>query len=298
MQAGPKLGVGLLHNPALLQYLDARAEAYDFLALIPDREWADHGAACTPRFEMPAPAMQFLQRLRARKPMVCHSIGLSIGSAAWFDTGHVAQIAWLQQQLGFAWHSDHLAFSRIPDPTAGAAPGQQLHTAIALPVPYDEDVLALIVQRVHQVQATVDAAFLLENNVHYASTPEQDMDEPEFLNRLCSQTGCGLLLDLHNLYVNQRNHGLSAERFLADLDLRPVVEIHLAGGDELLGHYTDSHAGPVAEPVWQLLDEVLRAAPWVRAVTFEFHESSYPLLRQRGIDAQLARARRIWDAHC
>ena len=88
------------------------------------------------------------------------------------------------------------------------------------------------------------------------------------------------------------------EAFLRDIDLRHVVEIHVAGGDELLGFYTDSHAGPVAEPVWELLDETLRAAPWIRAVTFEFHESSYPLLKTEGIAAQLARARRIWERHC
>jgi uncharacterized protein (UPF0276 family) len=123
------------------------------------------------------------------------------------------------------------------------------------------------------------------------------MSEPEFLNRLSHESGCGILLDLHNLYVNARNHGVSPEIFLADLDLRQVVEIHLAGGDELLGFYTDSHAGPVAPPVWDLLRDTLRAAPGVRAVTFEFHESSYPLLKIDGIRLELARARRIWEQY-
>ena len=71
------------------------------------------------------------------------------------------------------------------------------------------------------------------------------MSEAEFLNRLCQVSGCGILLDLHNLYVNSRNHGISMEAFLRDIDLRHVVEIHVAGGDELLGFYTVSHLGPV-----------------------------------------------------
>lgn len=299
MGAAPdKLGVGLLHNPALPRFVETRSDTFDFLEIIPDREWADRGAGTSPRYQWLERSLETLQRLRERKPMLCHSVGLSIGSAALFDTGHVAQIRWLQQRLGFAWHSDHLSFSRIPAHAGATGAGGEMHTAISLPVPYDAEVLALLAERVRHIRAQIDCEFLLENNVYYARAPEQDMSEPEFLNRLCAQAGCGVLLDLHNLHVNARNHGVSAEHFLRDLDLRHVVEIHLAGGDELLGYYTDSHAGPVAEPVWGLLEDTLRAAPWIRAVCFEFHESSYPLLKLNGIAAQLARARQIWDRHC
>jgi hypothetical protein len=125
--------------------------------------------------------------------------------------------------------------------------------------------------------------------------PEQDYSEASFLNRLSRESGCGILLDLHNVYVNARNHGFSPELFLRDLDLSRVVELHIAGGDELLGFYTDSHAGPVALPVWDLLEATLRAAPAIRAITFEFHESSYPRLGDDGVRAELDRARDLWD---
>lgn len=292
--ASGKLGVGLLHNPALPRFVETRPDAFDFLEIIPDREWADRGVGVQPRYQWLERSLDTLERLRERKPMLCHSVGLSIGSAALFDTGHVAQIRQLHQRLDFAWHSDHLSFSRVPTPGGQA---DEMHTAISLPVPYDAEVLALLAERVRPIRDAVACPFLLENNVYYTRAPEQDMSEPEFLNRLCEQSGCGVLLDLHNLHVNACNHGVSAEHFLRDLDLHHVVEIHLAGGDDLLGYYTDSHAGPVAEPVWGLLEDTLRAAPAIRAVTFEFHESSYPLLRQDGIAAQLARARRIWDRH-
>ena len=292
-----KLGVGLLLNPALPQFVESHPDAFDYLELIPDREWADRGVKITPRYSFLDKSLDFLLRARERKPMLCHSIGLSIGSAAIFDTGHVDQLRWLHERLAFAWHSDHLSFSRLPDALT-AAEGGEMHTAIALPVPYDQEVLELIAGRVARIRALIDCPFLLENNVYYAATPDQEMSEPEFLNRLCQDSGCGILLDLHNLHVNARNHGVSVESFLRDLDLRNVVELHLAGGDELLGFYTDSHAGPVAEPVWDLLAETLRAAPWIRGVTFEFHESSYPLLKIDGIAAELKRARRIWERYC
>jgi uncharacterized protein (UPF0276 family) len=292
--SGPKLGVGLLFNPALSEYLDAQPDSFDYLEVIPDREWADRGVNTTPRFSVLARSLELLHRIRQHKPLLCHSIGLSIGSAAIFDTGHVEQIRAMHQELDFAWHSDHLSFSRLPEDGAG----REMHTAISLPIPYDHEVLDLIAARVRHVRSAIGCEFLLENNVYYVDTPEQEMSEPEFLNRLSRESGCKVLLDLHNLYVNARNHGVSPESFLRDLDLHNVVEIHLAGGDELLGFYTDSHAGPVAEPVWDLLVETLRAAPWTSAVTFEFHESSYPMLKADGIRAQLDRARRIWDRYC
>ena len=295
--SGAKLGVGLLLNPALPQFLERDPNSIDYLELIPDREWEDRGVEHTPRYSTLAKSLEFLRRIRDRKPMLCHSIGLSIGSARIFDTGHLEQIRWMHEQLDFAWHSDHLSFSRLPDDTELSSARHELHTAISLPVPYDQDVLDLIAGRVRYIRSVIGCQFLIENNVYYAETPEQQMSEPEFLNRLCRDSGCGILLDLHNLYVNARNHGLSTERFLSDLDLRHVVEIHLAGGDDLLGFYTDSHAGPVAPPVWELLKETLQAAPGVRAVTFEFHESSYPLLKMDGIRAELDHARRIWEQY-
>jgi uncharacterized protein (UPF0276 family) len=296
--SGSKLGIGLLYNPALPQFLETQPGSFDYLELIPDREWADRGVNSTPRYSFLDKSLEFLHRLREQKPMLCHSVGLSIGSATIFDTGHIEQIRWMHEQFDFAWHSDHLSFSRLPEATAAATDKREMHTAISLPVPYDQEVLELIAGRVRQIRSVIDSEFLLENNVYYAETPEQEMSEPEFLNRLCRDSGCGILLDLHNLYVNARNHGVSAEYFLHDLDLRNVVEIHLAGGDDLLGFYTDSHAGPVAEPVWDLLQDTLQAAPWIRGVTFEFHESSYPLLKMDGIRAQLERARRIWERYC
>jgi len=292
------LGIGLLFNPVLPEFLDTHADSFDYLELIPDREWADRGVHSTTRYSPLAKSFEFLHRIREQKPMLCHSIGLSIGSAGIFDTEHVEQIRWMHEQFDFAWHSDHLSFSRLPDTSVPAIGGREMHTAISLPVPYDQEVLELITGRVRYIEAVIGCRFLLENNVYYAETPEQEIAEPEFLNRLSRDSGCGILLDLHNLYVNTRNHGVSSEVFLRDLDLRNVVEIHLAGGDDLLGFYTDSHAGPVAPPVWDLLKETLQAAPWIRGVTFEFHESSYPLLKVDGIRAELDRARRIWEQYC
>jgi len=288
----PKLGVGLLFNPVLYGFVGAQPESFDYLEIIPAREWFDRGVNSPTRYAVLDKSFALFRRIREEKPIVCHAIGLSIGSAALFDTGHVEQIQRIHDELSFSWHSDHLSFARLPQET------HELHTAIALPVPYDEEVLHLLSKRVNHIRSIVQCPFLLENNVYYVDVPEQERAESEFLNRLSHESGCGILLDLHNVYVNSRNHGFAPESFLRDLDLSRVVELHIAGGDSLLNFYTDSHAGPVAEPVWDLLEQTLRSAPWIRAVTFEFHESYYPLLKGDGIRAELDHARRIWERFC
>lgn len=114
--------------------------------------------------------------------------------------------------------------------------------------------------------------------------------------RLCDETGACVLLDLHNLVVNEINLGWNAEQFLAELDLTRVVEIHVAGGEMLGRWYTDAHSGACPDRVWALLDAVVQVAPALRLVTFELHESRLEQLGSDGLDAQLSRIRSSTEA--
>ena len=280
--------VGLLYNRSLAGFVRQGLDAVDFLEVIPDTLRTDHGPAAAPRFVELDEQIATLDWVAARRPLVAHSVGLSIGSAGIFDTAYLAELARWQRRYGLLWHSDHLSFTRIL-----AADGTDHHAAVPFPVPYDEAVLTLVAARVREVQARVATPFLLENNVYFAAIPEQEMTEPEFLNRLAAETGCGLLLDLHNLHTNARNHGTDPYAFLAELELDRVVELHIAGGAEIDGAYHDSHSGPCPEEVWALLDAVAPRAPNLRGVTFEFEESYFPTLGEAGLRAELARARAV-----
>jgi uncharacterized protein (UPF0276 family) len=165
-------------------------------------------------------------------------------------------------------------------------------------VPYDQEVLNHVAGRVERVQEAIPTTpFLVENNVSFIDFPDQEMTEPEFLNRLAERTGCGLLLDVHNVYTNARNHGFDAEEFVDALDLTRVVEVHIAGGTELDGMWLDSHAGACPEPVLELLDHVAARAPNLRGITFEFNDSYFPQLGEEGLRDQLDRARAVWRRH-
>ena len=281
----------MLYNRALAEFLQHELDGLDFVEFIPDLLRTDRGVHANPRFEGIAEQVALMDWVAARRPIIAHSIGLSIGSAGLFDTDYVTELARWQDRYRFPWHSEHLSFARVPD-----AQGDH-HAAIALPVPYDAEMLDLLAARIRVVQRSVGAPLLLENNVYFAAIPEQEMTEPEFLNALCAATGCGLLLDLHNLYANARNHSLSMADFLAALDPSHVVELHASGGNELEGMYMDSHAGPCPPEVWTALETLLPRLPNLRAITFEFDESYCPEMGAEGLLAHLARARALW-ARC
>jgi uncharacterized protein (UPF0276 family) len=114
-----------------------------------------------------------------------------------------------------------------------------------------------------------------------------------FLNRLCVRSGCGVLLDLHNVYTNSVNHRLKAADYLDNLDLKNVMEIHIAGGAPMMGFHADSHNGPVLEGVWEMLEYVVPRARNLRGVTFEFHESSFDVMGENGFREQIDRTRAI-----
>lgn len=282
-------GVGLAFDAGLLDFVREHRDAFDFLEIMPETHWLEavaDGAAS--RADAPD-AVAILDRLRADGvAMVIHSLGLSITSADPFDREHVGRIADWARRYGCAWHSDHLAATRTIDED-----GRALAVGFPMAPPYDREVLDLLVDRVAEVRAAVPGPFLLENNVSYYAIIEQELGEAAFLNELARRAGCGLLLDLHNLHVNARNHRFDPRAFLAELELEHVLEIHVAGGLEWEGVYLDAHSGACPPEVWRLLEEVVPRAPNLRGVTFEVFPSWYPELGPEGLRAELARIRAV-----
>ncbi len=274
----------------LRPFLEREPDAYDYLEVVPDTLWTDRGPGAMPRYLEDQDALAFVRTVRSVKPVIPHSIGLSIGSAHRFDQEHVDQIASWWSWLRFPWHSDHLAFSSAE----GATGAGEVSVGLMLPVAYTEETLQLLAGRVATVRRRVPAPFLLENNVDYVQLQEADYDEAGFLNELCARTGCYLLLDLHNLYANSRNHRFDPFGFLERLDLGRVVELHVAGGMEYEGIYLDAHSGVIPEAVWALLQWVLPHCPNAGGVTFEVVGSWVPVIGLDRLRTELARLRSCW----
>lgn len=265
--------------------------AVDYLAVTPDMFWIDHGPDAAGgegrRFTDIPSWVAMLDA--AGLPIVSHHIGLSIASAIPTDPGYVAQMAAWAERWHAYWLSEHLAFVAIAEGHGASAAG------LALTAPFDREVLDLAVERARYVIEQTKAPFLLENSPYYVTFDNSDMGEAEFLNHFCADSGGGLLLDLHNLYCNAVNFGFSGHRFLDELDLATVVEVHIANGSELGGMYADSHSGAPPEPVWDLLGDLVGRAPNLRGITFEFHDSYLPLIGFDGVENVITRARHTWE---
>jgi uncharacterized protein (UPF0276 family) len=289
-QAGSRPLVGLLYSSAAPVVIEAAGTLVESLDVIPERLFYDLGPDAPTRFHRVDGALAELCRHADGRHTSGHGIGLSLPSDMPLDEALLDVVGDVAGTLGFAWYSEHLSsFATM----RGAVPNAQ--AGLGLPVPYDEDVLVLLAAKVEQVQQRLGLRLLLENPAVFTPVPACEYREPEFLNELARRTGCGVLLDLHNLYANERNNHADCDDYLAHLDLGNVVEVHLAGGTELFGVYTDSHAALTPGRVWELAREYLPRMSALESVVVEFHESSVDRIGVASIVDELERMHDIVD---
>ena len=274
--------VGLLYNPAIPLVLDALGARVDYVEVIPDRLWYDSGVGATKRFSHATAAIDELRRYADDRAVIGHGIGLSLPSALPLDQELLDQVTGSHRLLQYRWYSEHLSVFLVPN---RSVPNAQ--AGMGLPVVLDDETLTLVGGKIRQLGDALGTRILLENPTIFSPIPEPDMSEPAFFNRLHRETGCGMLLDLHNLYANTKNLGISAHDYLAELNPEIVVEIHLAGGDPLKGFHTDSHSQPTPETVWDWAHEWAPRFPNLAAITFEYHESYHKRLGLAGIAREI-----------
>lgn len=275
--------VGLLYNPAVPAVLDAAGALVDHVEVIPDRLWYDFGLGEPRRFSHAHTAIAELRRYAERHRVIGHGIGLSLPSAMPIDEALLDEVAASHRHFGYQWYSEHLSMFLAP---GGSVPNAQ--AGMGLPVVHGEELLDIVTEKLALMdQALGGVPLALENGTIFSAIPDPEMSEPGFLNRLYARTGCKMLLDLHNLYANTRNLGWSADEYLAALDPEIVLEVHIAGGDMLRGHYTDSHSRRTPDAVWEWLAAWGPRFPNLAAITFEYHESYHKRIGLAGVIAEL-----------
>jgi uncharacterized protein len=194
-----------------------------------------------------------LDAIRERYPLSLHGVGLSIGSPGPLDQAHLQRLAAVAKRFEPALVSEHLAWS-----THEGAFFNDL-----LPLPYTAETLARVAEHIDEVQNALGRRMLLENPSTYVVFAESTWAETDFLREIARRTGCGLLLDVNNVFVSAVNHGHDPDRYLADFPLSAVWEIHLAGyaedTDEAgLPLLIDAHNSPIREAVWALYTATIR----------------------------------------
>lgn len=183
-----------------------------------------------------------LRRIAERYPVVMHGVSLSIGSMDPLDTGYLGRLKALAEEVRPRWISDHLCWTGI----------NGVNTHDLLPMPLTEESLKHVAARVAQVQDYLGRQLVLENPSTYLTFTQSTIPEPDFLRYLTEETGCGLLLDVNNVYVSSYNNDLDAEEYIRTLPAESVVQMHIAGHQNCGTHIVDTHDGPVVPGVWQL----------------------------------------------
>ncbi|UTF61171.1 DUF692 domain-containing protein [Gilvimarinus sp. DA14] len=232
-------GAGLGLRRSLLQPLEEiEPQAIDFMEVAPEN-WINVGGRWGKQ----------LRRYTERYPFVCHGLSLSIGSRDPLDVGLLRRVKAFINEHKIRGYSEHLSFC-----------SDQGHLYDLLPIPFTEESVRHVAQRVRQAQDILGQRIALENASYYC-TPGQQMSEAEFISAVLAEADCSLLLDVNNIIVNSINHGYDAEEFLRKLPLERVAYAHIAG------HYhqaedlrVDTHGAAVEPPAWQLLDRFYQLA--------------------------------------
>ncbi|HEX7682624.1 MAG TPA: DUF692 domain-containing protein [Trinickia sp.] len=187
-------------------------------------------------------AAHVLEHVAAHRPVVMHGVSLSIGSSAPLDRAYLRKLRELAERVRPAWISDHLCWTGVN--------GRNTHDL--LPMPLTRESLAHVADRVRAVQDDLGRPLILENPSTYLTFQASQMSEPEFLGVLAEATGCGLLLDVNNVYVSATNHGFDPVAYIEALPAEHVVQLHLAGPSDCGTHLLDTHDQPVPAAVWPL----------------------------------------------
>lgn len=259
------LGVGLGYRAELADELERNLTEVDFIEFIGDNCFQ-------------AALLTQIERLARRLPMVCHCVGLSLGSAEPLDEAYISKLEIVLKRIRPLWLSDHLAITRVQGIDLG-------HLA---PVFFTEETVKIISGKIAALQQRFGLPLLLENITYHFTLPRASLTEWELLRRIVEASDCGILLDLNNLYINARNNKYDPYEFLRSIPLERVAQIHIAGATVREGLLIDSHGHPVGEEVFKYLEYVCQRSP-VSAILLE-RDKNMPSFEELAQEMRRARA--------
>lgn len=233
----PYLGYGLGLRNQHYQYILEHRPAVDWFEILTENYLVPGGRP-----------LYYLDRIRELYPLVMHGVSLSIGSSDPLDKEYLTKVKKLIQRAQPHWISDHLCWTGVN--------GLNMHDL--LPLPYTEEALHHVVERVKQVQDFLGQQILLENVSSYITYTHSHLTEWEFFTQVAEQADCLLLLDVNNIYVSAFNHGFAPKDYLEGVPVNRVQQFHLAGHHNCGTHIIDTHDHPVIDEVWALYADAVR----------------------------------------
>ncbi len=227
----PDLGLGVGLRNKHFHHLLHHAPQVDWFEIISENYMDDYGFA-----------RHVLMHIRKQVPVVMHGVSLSIGSTDPLNMVYLKKLKQLAADIEPMWISDHLCWTGV----------MGVNTHDLLPMPLTHESLKHVADRVDQVQNYLQRPLILENPSTYLEFKASEMPEWEYLGELAKTTGCGLLLDVNNVFVSAHNHGFDAEEYIRNIPAKHIVQMHIAGPTDYGDLLVDTHDQPVPHKVWQL----------------------------------------------
>ncbi|MDE3167970.1 MAG: DUF692 domain-containing protein [Acidobacteriota bacterium] len=229
------IGVGL--RVPHLDHILERKPVVDWFEIISENYMVDGGRP-----------LAVLDRILEQYRVVQHGVSLYPGSAGPLNRGHLKRLKSLVRRTGTPWVTDHLCW--------GSVDGRYTHDL--LPMPYTFEAARLAARKIREAQDYLEVPFAVENVSSYAEFHASEMTEWEFLNEVVERAGCGILLDVNNIYVSSRNHDFDPREYLDAVPAERVMQIHIAGHSRFEKYILDTHDHPVIDPVWDLYARAIR----------------------------------------
>lgn len=284
----PELGVGLVYWPALDGVIEAGAGLVDVLECEPQAFWFRDGAGPAQRYRLDPRAFDRVRSFDV--PTLTHGVACPLAGTVGVDERQVEPFVESVATLGSPWASEHLSVNRVR-----VGEGDPEQTGMLLAPLQTPEAVRTAVRNVTELQRALPVPLLFETGVSYLRHLPGEMDDGAFFASVARDAGCGILLDLHNLWANERNGRQGVRAALDQMPLDRVVEVHLAGGGEYRGLWLDAHSGLVPAEVMALAREVLPRLTNLRALIFEIMPQHVGAVGGAALLDQLARMHELWE---
>jgi uncharacterized protein (UPF0276 family) len=285
----PELGVGLVYMAGLRPFIESNAGAIDFLEVEPQQHWFHATDPCS-RLRLDVRTFDSILSLAPRH--LVHSVGCPVAAV---ETGLDEQRSALAESiraLDPPWISEHLSFDRFNE---GA---RKSHAGFLLPPIQSDESIAVAARNLRRLKEVAGRATLFETGVNYLRPWPGELPDGQFFAAVAEAADCGILLDLHNLFTNERNGRQPMRDVVDSLPLDRVVEVHIAGGEWLNGYWLDAHSQLAPSELWERASDIVRALPNLKAITFEIMDEALvgEGIAESALREELERLRILWQS--
>jgi len=281
----PDLGVGIVYAPGLEPLLKSGSTCVDVIEIEPQTLWHRKPGAPLSYF-LPEKTRELFQNFP--QPKLVHSVGFAVGGSQRLKKDFAESLSATISLLDAPWASEHLSITHVK------SSNNVYHTGFMLPPLQTYEGAAVAAETIKDFASRLPVPLAVETTVNYLKPRKGELSDGEFVAIATEEADCGILLDMHNIWTNERNGRQKVADFVATIPLERVWEIHLGGGFEFEGFWLDAHSGAVPEPVMELTRDLIPHLPNLKAVIFEIFPSFIPLFGLEAVQQQIERIKDVY----